>query len=78
MAFCFSAGLLSTPVISTPVISAPMVSTIMPTVFMPVSVIMGKQRPWLLVGHTGQGRPRVADSLDRNLNYCDVSCDNRG
>jgi len=40
-AFCFSAGLLSTPIISTPVVSAPIVSTIVPTAVMPVSIVMG-------------------------------------
>jgi len=72
MALGFSAGLLSTPLISTPlipapVVSAPIVSTIVPTAVMPVSVVMGKQRPWLLAGHAGQGRPRVAGGLDGRL-----------
>lgn len=78
MALGFSTGLFSTPLFSTPVVSAPIVSTIMPTAVMPVSVVMGKQRPWLLAGHTGQGRPRVAGSLDRYLDSCDFSCESRG
>jgi ABC-type sulfate transport system permease subunit len=78
MALGFSAGLFSTPLISTPIVSAPIVSTIVPTAVMPVSIVMGKQRPWLLAGHTGQGRPRVAGSRDRSLNGCDFSRENRG
>ncbi len=77
MAQGFSTGLFSTPLFSTPVVPAPIVSTIVPTAVMPVSVVMGKQWPWLLAGHAGQGRPRVAGSLDRNLNGCDFSCKNR-
>ena len=60
MAFGVAAGLLSAPLLSTPVVSAPIVSAIVPTTVMPVSVVMGKQRPRLLAGHTGQGWPRVA------------------
>ena len=78
MALCFSAGLLSTPIIPAPFVSAPIVSTIVPTAVMPVSVVMGKQRPWLLAGRTGQGWPRIAGGLDRRLNGCDLSCENRG
>ncbi|MBD9614500.1 hypothetical protein IB245_23590 [Pseudomonas sp. PDM02] len=78
MAFGIPAGLLSTPLFSTPVVSAPIVSTIMPTVVMPVSVIMGKQRPWLVAGHTGHGRPRAAGSLGWRLNGRHFSCENRG
>jgi len=78
MAQGFSTGLFSTPLFSAPFVSAPIVSTIMPTAVVPVSVVMGKQRPRLLAGHTGQGWPRVAGSLDRNLNGCDFSCENRG
>jgi hypothetical protein len=78
MAFSFPAGLLSTPLISAPVVSAPIVPTIMPTAVMPVSVVMGKQRPWLLAGHTRQGRPRVAGGLDRSLYGWGFSCENRG
>ena len=78
MAFCFTAGLLSTPVISTPVVSTPIVSAIVPTTVMPVSVVMGKQRPLLLVGPAGQGRPRVCGRLDRYLNDRDFSGQNRG
>jgi len=76
--FSISAGLLSTPLIPTPVVSAPIVSTIVPTAVTPVSVVMGKQRPWLLAGHTGQGRPRVVGGLGRSLNGGDFSCKNRG
>ncbi len=78
MALSFSASLLSTPLISAPVVSAPIVSTIVPTVVMPVSVVMGKQRPLLRAGHTGQGRPRVAGGLGRSLNGWDFSCGSRG
>ncbi|MGZ9738317.1 hypothetical protein ACXX83_07740 [Pseudomonas sp. GNP012] len=79
----FPAGLLSTPLISTPlipapVVSAPIVSMIVPTAVMPVSVVMGKQRPWLLAGHTGQVRPRVAGGLDGRLDGWGLSCRNRG
>lgn len=76
--FIFSAGLLSTPIISAPVVPAPIVSTIVPTVVIPVSVVMGKQRPCLLAGHTGQVRPRIAGSLGRRLNGCNASGENGG
>ncbi|MGF6150146.1 hypothetical protein QFZ84_001118 [Pseudomonas fluorescens] len=77
MAFGFPARLFSAPFLSTPFVSAPIFSTIVPTAVTPVSVVMGKQRPWLLAGHTGQARPRVSGSLDRSLNGCDFSCENR-
>jgi hypothetical protein len=53
MALGFPAGLFSAPLIPTPLISAPIISTIVPAAITPVSVVMGKQRPWLLTGHTG-------------------------
>lgn len=76
--FRFPAGLFSTPIIPAPVVSAPIVSAIVPSAVAPVAVVMGKQRPWLMAGRAGQGRPRVLGGLDRRLNGCEASCENGG
>jgi hypothetical protein len=52
---------------------------IVPTAVMPVSVVvMGKQWPRWVAGHTGQGRPRGVGGLDRCLNVGNFRCENRG